>query len=402
MAHRRVGTYWHVFPELKQGRTAMWNGVTKDGRKFMDHFPDELIESRNNTDLRIIFKNGSVYQIVGTDNINALVGTNPIGVVFSEYSLCDPAVWDYLRPILAENDGWALFVYTMRGRNHGYKLYQMAKNNPAWFAEKLVAGNNGTKRPDGTPVISDEVIDEERRAGMPEEMIQQEFYNSADAPLVGAYYSVAMEKARQEGRICEVPYEPKLPLDTFWDLGFNDSTTIWFGQEHGGEIRLVDFYTNSGQGLPHYAKLIKGQFEKHSYLGDAVYGTHYAPWDIVVHDISTGLTRLEAAKKLGIKFKIVPKHEVMDGIDMVRSILPRCYFDEERCANGLEALRSYKKEYDSKHRVFKENPCHDWSSHAADAFRYMAMTKRLGRIDAEKKRPRVALDNYDYFAGKAH
>ena len=250
MAHRRVGTYWHVFPELKQGRAAMWFGKTKDGRGFLDHFPEELIESKNNTDLRIVFKNGSVYQIVGTDNIDALVGTNPVGVVFSEFSICNPAVWDYLRPILAENDGWALFVYTMRGRNHGYKLYEMARNNPSWFAEKLVAGDNGTKRPDGTPVISDAAIQEERDAGMSEEMIQQEFYNSPDAPLVGAYYAQHMAKVLQEGRICSVPHEPRLPVTTYWDIGYNDNNTIWYVQHHRGEHRIIDYTSHVGQGLP--------------------------------------------------------------------------------------------------------------------------------------------------------
>lgn len=400
MAHRRVGTYWHIFPELKQGRAAMWFGKTKDGRGFLDHFPDELVESKNNTDLRIIFKNGSVYQIVGTDNIDALVGTNPIGVVFSEYSLCNPAVWDYLRPILAENDGWALFVYTMRGRNHGYKLYEMAKKNPEWFAEKLVAGDAGTRRPDGTPVISDAVIQEERDAGMSEEMIQQEFYNSADAPLVGAYYSQHMEKARVEGRITNVPHEEKLLVDTYWDIGYNDSNTIWFVQQHGSEFRIIDYYTSSGQGLPHYARVLKGQVDGYERMNDYTYGKHFGPWDIEVHEYSTGEKRIETAKKLGIKFKVVPKHEVMDGIDQVRAILSRCWFDEKKCEHGIEALRSYKKEYDQKHRVFKENPEHDWSSHAADGFRYFAMSNKTRALGQEKKRPQFAQDNYDYKAGR--
>ena len=290
----RVGTYWHMLPTYKQGRAIVWNGHTRDGRAFLDHFHPDLVTSKNSTEMRMTFFNGAHYQVVGTDNIDSLVGTNPVGVVFSEYSLQDPGAWDYIRPILAENGGWALFIYTARGRNHGFQMYEMAKGNKKWFCEKLTAGSGpeDTKRPDGTPVISDEQIDEERKSAMPEEMIQQEFKCSFEAPFVGAYYGAQMLLAEKEDRLLEnIPHEPRLLVDTYWDLGVNDTTVIWFVQHYGGEERIIDYYEMSGEGLPHYAKVLKGQHNDYGRMGAYTYGTHYAPHDIKVRELGTGKSR---------------------------------------------------------------------------------------------------------------
>lgn len=384
-AHERIGTYWHILPTYKQGRKIVWDGFTRDGRKFRSHFPGEIVNAENQAEMKVTFNNGSIYQVVGTDDVDSLVGTNPVGCIFSEFSLQDPAAWDYIRPILAENGGWAVFIYTMRGKNHGYKMLEMAKKNPTWFAQTLVAGNNGTRREDGRPVISDEIIDEERKAGMSEELIQQEFYCSAEAPLVGSYYGVQMANAMKENRICSVPWAPEVPVDTAWDLGVNDSTTIWCFQAIGNEVRIIDFYENSGEGLSHYAKWLQ---EK-----PYVYGKHYAPHDIEVRELGTGKTRKETARTLGIRFEVVPQHEVTDGIEAVRNLLPRCWFDEKKCERGLEALKSYRKEYDEKKKVFNNRPEHDWSSHAADGFRYLAVGfKKRGTTKRQEK----AQDEHDY------
>lgn len=409
-AQERIGTYWHVLPTYKQGKNIVWNGFTKEGRQFLDYIPEELIANRNNTELRITFKNGSIYQIVGTDNINSLVGTNPVGVIMSEYSLHDPAAWDYLRPILSENGGWALFIYTLRGKNHGYKMGQTAKKlqssgNDLWFYEKLVAGNNGTKRPDGTPVISDEAIQAERESGMPEELILQEYYCSADAPLVGAYYSTQMRWLEQQlsktlvdahgnpisdrfGR--HVTWDPRLPVDTWWDIGYDDSTTIWFAQHHYQEVRLIDYYENSGESMAHYIKHCKSLPYN--------YGLALAPHDIKVHEYTTGVTRIQAAADLGWKFKTVPKHMVEDGIEATRAMLPRCWFNDEKCERGIAALREYQKEWNEELKVFRSNPLHNWASHGADAFRVGAWgTKGYRPI---KKRKHRTEDNYDVLRGR--
>ena len=374
----RPGLYWHLFPTYNQGRKIAWDGMTRDGRKFIDHFPKEMWEAVNNTEMRLTLKNGSIYQVVGTDNVDRLVGANPVGVVFSEYSLQDPRAWDYIRPILAENGGWALFIYTARGRNHGYDLLNMAKRNEKWFQQTLTV--------EDTRAISSDAVEEERQAGMPEEMIQQEFYCSFDAPLVGSYYGSAMAKLLADGRLTSLPYEPRLEVHTAWDLGVGDSTAIVFYQKHGQEIRIIDYYENSGEGLAHYAKIVK---EK-----EYVYGEHLAPHDIQVRELGSGKSRLEVARELGIRFRVVPNLRIDDGIEAVRTTLPKCWFDETKTRHLIESLRQYRKDFDEKNKVFRDKPLHDWTSHPADAFRYMCVGIR-DQLDLDRKKlPRMADMDY--------
>lgn len=372
---QRPGLYWHLFPTYNQGRKIAWDGFTKTGRPFLDHFPPEIVESKNGTDMRVTLKTGGIYQVVGTEDPDRLVGANPVGCIFSEYSLQDPRAWDIIRPILAENDGWAIFIYTARGKNHGHTLLEMAKKNPNWFAQVLVAGSGPecTKRRDGTPVIPDSVIDEERASGMPEELIQQEYKCSFEAPIVGAYYATQMADMLTSKRICKVPWEPNLPVHTAWDLGIGDYTTIIFYQEYGFEKRIIDYYEQSGEGLPHYAKYL----EKKPYA----YGQHHAPWDIAVRELGTGKTRLETARALGIKFNVGKQLSVDDGIEAVRSMLPTCWIDEGNCSRLIEAARQYRKEWDEKNKCYKDKPLHDWTSHGADALRTMAWTMKRRKRD---------------------
>ena len=381
-AFKRPGIYWHLLPTYNQGRKIVWDGRTKEGVAFRDAWPKQAIKSENNTEMKLELENGSIWQVVGTDNVDRLVGANPVGCVFSEYSLQDPRAWDYVRPILAENGGWAIFIYTPRGRNHGYEIAEMARKNPRWFSQTLSVKDTG--------VLSDDVIQEERDAGMPEEMVQQEYFCSFDSGLVGSYYGSQMAKALEEGRITAVPYEPRLDVHTVWDLGVGDSTAIWFYQIHGFEIRVIDYYENSGEGLPHYIQIIRDK--------DYLYGTHFGPHDLEVRDFTTGKSRKDTAAQLGIKFRIVPKLPVEDGIDAVRNLLRRCYFDEQRCVRGIEALRQYKKSWNDKMRCYNNQPDHDWTSHAADAFRYLAISLREKKVDVSRL-PRVADSNYDIFGG---
>jgi phage terminase large subunit len=407
-SQERVGLYWHMLPTYKQGRAIVWNGSTRDGRSFLSHFPgadnpggNGIVESKNSTEMRITFKNGSHYQVVGTDDINSLVGTNPIGVIFSEYSLHDPAAWEFIRPILAENGGWALFIYTARGRNHGYTLYEMARRNPKWHCAKLVAGSGPecTKRPNGLPVISDEVIEEERKSGMPEAMIEQEFKCSFEAPFVGSYYGAQMLAADKTNRILDnIPHEPRLEVHTAWDLGVDDTTVIWFFQILGSEIRIIDHYENSGEGLPHYAKVLRGQHEGGHHRAEYLYGRHHAPHDIEVRELSSGVSRKKAAKDMGIKFTVCKRHEVVDGIEAVRSLLSRCYFNRKLCQRGIDAMCAYRKEWDDKRKCFKDSPLHDWSSNSADGFRILAMGLGVDRgIGKNQQKPQeTAIDEHKY------
>jgi len=381
----RPGLYWHLFPTYSQGRKIAWEGFTKEGRPFLDHFPPPLIEAKNDTEMRLkinTHRGYSVYQVVGTDSVDRLVGANPVGCIFSEYSLQDPAAWHLIQPILAENDGWAIFIYTPRGHNHGYDLLEMARDEKDWFAQVLSVTE--------TKAVSEEKIQNARKSGMPEELIQQEFYCSFDAPLVGAYYSKQMSWLQAEGRICHVPWEPRLEVHTAWDLGMDDSMTIWFYQLDGyGQVRVIDYYENSGEGIAHYINHLKKQ--------EYAYARHKAPHDIEVRELGTGKSRLEVARGLGIRFDVVKRQEVQDGIEAVRNLLPRCWFDKEKCKRGIEALKQYRKEFDEKRQVFREQPIHDWSSHGADSFRTLAVGTKDVRRD--KKPPQEqALNDYSIFS----
>lgn len=389
----RPGVYWHLFPTYNQGRKIAWDGFTKAGRPFLSHFPEALVQNKNNTEMKITLKTGGVYQVVGTDDPDRLVGANPVGCIFSEYSLQDPAAWNMIRPILAENEGWAIFIYTARGRNHGFTMKNLAEaeirsakhNNkkPRWFCEVLTI--------DDTKAVTQEAVQQEREDGMPEELIQQEFYCSFDAPIVGAYYGKQMMTMLEQGRICNVPWEPKLEVNTAWDLGVGDAMSITFYQEYGLETRIIDYYENTGEGFPHYVKILR---EK-----DYVYGRHTAPWDIEVREMGTGKSRKETARELGIKFETLKQSKVEDGIEMVRQLLSSTWIDEKKCERVIEALRSYRKEFDDKTKTFGDKPFHDWTSHPCDSVRYLAMGKR--RRPKEGKKPpqeRAQADETDEYA----
>lgn len=358
-ALRRIGNYWHMLPEAAQARKAIWDAVNPHtGRRRIDEaFPPALRLTTRDDDMRVKFVNGSSWQLVGSDNFNSLVGAPPTGLVFSEYALASPLAWDYLRPILAENGGSALFMFTPRGRNHAWKLFDLARGNPAWFAEILTVAETGA--------IPAAVIEEERVSGMSEDMIRQEYFCSFDAALPGAYYGRLLRQAETERRIGPVPWSPDLLTHTAWDLGIGDSTAIWFAQTQGREVRLVDYYENFGVGLDHYAKVLR---EK-----PYVYGEHLLPHDAMVADLSTGRSRLQTLASLGIAGRVLAREpNVEDGINAVRNLLPRCWFDAERCARGLDALRQYRCDYDAERQIYSARPRHDWTSHAADAFRYLA------------------------------
>lgn len=356
----RVGTYYYFFPTYTQGKKILWLGMDRDGFRFIDHFPKPLLASKpNDTELKIEYKNGSIFQIIGTDNIDSIVGTNPVGCIFSEYALQNPKAWDFIRPILAENGGWAVFNYTPRGKNHGYDLYEMASRNPNWFVQKLTV--------DDTGIISPEVIEEERQSGMSEEMIQQEYYCSFTAAIMGAYYWKEYDEAEKAGRFTNVPYEPTALVHTVWDLGIRDSMSIGFYQAVGLERRMIDYMEFIGKGLPEAIKLVK---EK-----PYTYGKHFAPHDISVRELGTGKSRLEVSKELGINFEIVPNLPVQDGIEAGRRFFQKLWVDKEKCKDWLRAIPQYTKEYDEDRKIFKDKPLHDWTSHPADEHRYAALVE---------------------------
>jgi hypothetical protein len=364
-AHQRVGTIWHMLPTLNHARKVIWEGIDKYGRRMIDQaFPKQLRESKNNTDMQIRLANGSVWQCVGSDNFDSLVGANPVGVVFSEYSVADPQAWDYIRPILAENGGWAIFIYTPRSKNHGYRLYEMAKENPAWRCARLTVED--TFDENGNRLIPDSIVDEERAAGMDERMIQQEFYCDFDTGLVGAFYSDQMKYLRQRNRIGNVPWDPSRPVHTFWDIGIRDATSIWFAQEDDmGNRKYIDYEEDSNVPLTEWIRRCK--------MKPYTYGVHRGPHDMKQREKSSGKDLLEVAEDLGFFFELVPKTTLMAGIEMSKQMLPRCMFDETACARGIEALDNYRRQWNDQLHIFMDRPLHDWASHGADAFRMSAI-----------------------------
>ena len=374
---KRKGQYYHLFPTARQARKAIWDGIDRDGLKVMDHFPKEVIASKNETDMKVTLTNGSIYQLVGTDmGLDWLVGTNPVGLLFSEYPIMSPKAWDFLRPIIRENDGIALFVYTPRGQNHGHRMYEMAQNNDSWFCSKLTVEDTcrDSDGEDGSRVVSADDLEEERREGMDEQMIQQEYYCSFHAAIPGAYFAKEMTRMETDGRIGRIPWEPKLRTSTYWDLGIDDSMSVVFAQRHGQEVRIIDYYEASGEGLPHFISEIKSK--------PYSYDSHNAPWDIEVRELTTGKTRRETARSLGINFRVGKKvNKKEEAIEQARQLLSRTWMDRRKCEKLISALRNYHKEYDDKNQVFKARPVHNWASHGADSFMELAMSIRPERTE---------------------
>lgn len=368
-AFKRKGTYFYILPYYKQARLIIWEGMDSKGFKFLDHFPESLVIRRDNQQMVLELINGSIIRMVGSDNIDSIVGANPLGVIFSEFPLHKPAAWNYLRPILLENKGWALFNGTFRGKNMAWKMYQKAKKNDDWFNELLTVED--TRLDTGLPVITDADIEEERQSGMPEELIQQEYYCSPDAGLVGSIVGDLMAQATLEKRITRIPWEPELKVSTAWDLGWDDTNTIWFVQFVGKEVRLIDCYSNNRKPAPHYVNVLNQK--------PYTYEEHFLPHDVEVHEYSTGTTRRETFENLGLKNIVtIPKTPIADktglseGHHAMRQLIPRCWFDQDKCDDGIEGLKSYRRGWDEKLEKFSDSPVRDWSKHFADAFRQLA------------------------------
>lgn len=366
----KPATYWHMLPLKDQARTAIWESINPHTgiRRIDEAFPDALFDKRE-TDMMIKCKtNSSTWQVKGSDNYGAGIGSPPYGIIFSEYAMSNPSAWAYLQPILEENGGWAAFISTTRGRNHFHGLFELAKTEPGWFAQLLTN--------DETKVFSDEqmasierVLASERGTVEAQALVAQEYYCSWDAAIPGAYYGSileAMERA-DPTRITHVPYDPGFMVETWWDLGISDDNAIWFTQKIGREHRIIDYYESSGQGIDHYANVLNQR------------GYNYAPIPCVLpHDAGHGQLSQRGGSSLaqvlardyGLKNRINPPcKSLVYSINQVKSFLPTCVFDAVNCKQGLDKLRQYRRNWNDKHKRYDDRPLHDWTSHAADAFR---------------------------------
>ena len=380
-AFRRPATYWHMLPKAAQARKAIWAAVNPhSGKRRIDEaFPKALRAKTLENEMFIEFKNGASWQVIGSDNYNNLVGSPPAGVVYSEWALANPSARAYLRPILRENNGWQVFITTPRGKNHAHKTYEAATRNPDAFAQTLSVQDTGA-------MTADEMV-KERQAYIDDfgidagtALYEQEYECSFDAAVLGAYYAGAMRRLEIAGHMVSSLYDPVLPVHTAWDIGRTDDTSIWFFQVFRGEIRLVDFYSESGQSPETVAAMLDAKPYR--------YGDHWLPHDARAKTFASGRSVVEQLIALGYRGKVVPSLSVQDGIQAVRMTLPICYFDKDTCADGISALTTYRREWDDDKKCFHDKPEHGWESHPSDAFRMLAVGWRIEAADAKPQAPR--------------
>ena len=364
-AVEQIGVYYYFLPTYVQAKRIIWDGITNDGLRFIDYIPEELIENKNATELKVALVNGSIIQLIGTDHYDAIRGTNPRGCVFSEYAFQNPMAWEVVKPILKVNGGWAVFNTTPNGKNHAYDLFRMAENSPDWFSEKLSITD--------TNVLNEEDMKDERRDGMSEDMIQQEYYCSFDVGTLGNYYAKQVKECRERNGICKIPVEDGLDIDVFFDLGRNDSTTMIFIQQLGKEIRVIDYYEKNGEDIAHYVNILKDKGYRLGHL--------YLPHDGFYKRLEAAKSVAEQFEEAGFKVKRVKKHGINNGIQEVRKTFNRIWFNEDTTHALVRAIENYHKEWDEKKKVFRDHPCHDWASHACDALRYLATGLQEVEVD---------------------
>lgn len=370
----------YIAPTYTQGKSIVWDYM----RYYAKPIPGHTV---NISELRIDYPNGGQVRIFGADNPDSLRGLYFDGVVLDEYGLHPPKIFtEVVRPALADREGWALFLGTPNGKNQFYDVVQRARDNPEWFFAEFRASMTG--------ILSKAELDA-ARASMTDDEYEQEFECSFDASVKGAIYAREVAAARADGRVTRVPYDPLLPVDTDWDLGVGDATAIWFSQSlRSGEVRCIDYYENTGQGLPHYKQILNQK--------GYAYGEHVAPHDIQVRELGTGRSRLETALSLGLNFRVGQKVDRLeDRIHAGRMLFPRVWFDAEKCKRGLETLQHYRWDYNTRINEYTYLPVHDWASHGADAFGGLAYrtytnTKRPeARAAADLRRAQRDPDPYD-------
>jgi phage terminase large subunit len=390
-AHTKVASYWHMLPQYEQARKAIWTAVNPHTgiRRIDEAFPLEIRDSTNEQAMFIRFKNGSTWQVVGSDNYNSLVGAPPAGLVVSEWALADPAAWAYLSPILAENNGWALFLYTSRGKNHGHSLWQSAKNRPEWHVERQSVDDTRVFSPQALAEAKADLIalygEEDGEA-----LYDQEYFCSFEAAIIGSYYGRIIARLEREGKVTAVPYNPEYPVMTSWDLGLDDSTAVWFAQIVGREVRIIDHLEARNRALTDVAREVLSR--------GYVYAEHYGPHDIDTREMTSAKTRKQTLEELNLRpIRAGSKLPVADGINAVRNLLPRCVFDEKKCEKGLNALRQYRSEWDDKAKTPRKTPKHDWSSHSADSFRELAV-QLFDVEEAKKRHNRPIMPDYNPFS----
>ena len=340
--------YAYIAPTYGQAKRVAWDYLVK--------YTTPLGGTNNISELRVDFW-GRRIQLYGSDNPDSLRGQFFDGVIIDEVGDQNPKIWtDIVRPALTDRKGWCLFIGTPKGHNHFKELRDRAEKEDGWGLLEFKASETG---------VVDEVELKQAKNEMGEDKYRQEFECSFDAAVEGSYYGQMLNELEEKKHMQEIPREEISRTFTAWDLGMGDSTSIWVAQLVGSEVRLLDYYENHGVGLDHYVKWIKDN--------DYLKAEHILPHDVRVRELGTGKSRLEMLEEAGLQVKIAPRMGLDDGIQAVRRLLPRCWFNVPQVQNGLNCLRNYRRDYDEKRKIFFERPLHDWSSHGSDSFRYLAL-----------------------------
>jgi len=358
------GRYAYIAPYYHQAKTIAWDYL----KKYTQAIPKVYY---NESELRCDLPNGSRIRLFGADNPNSLRGMYFDGVILDEYAQINPTLWgQVIRPALSDRKGWAIFIGTPKGFNQFYDIYEFARttDNTDWFS--------GIFRASETKIIDEKELLDAKQT-MTIEEYNQEYECSFNAAIQGSYYGHYIDEAEKQGRIGNIPYDKSAPVYTAWDIGVGDSTAIWFFQQIAKEVRIIDYYENCGQGLSHYASVLKNK--------PYIYAKHYAPHDIMVREFGTGKSRFEMAQSLGIGFTLAPRLSLEDGINAVRLTLPYCWFNKETTFDGIQCIKQYRADFDEKRETFRKTPLHDWTSHGADAFRYLAVAYRENNGLSTKK-----------------
>jgi len=340
--------YAYIAPTYGQAKRVAWDYLVK--------YTTPLGGTNNISELRVDFW-GRRIQLYGSDNPDSLRGQYFDGVIIDEVGDQNPKIWtDIVRPALTDRKGWCLFIGTPKGHNHFKELRDRAKTEDGWGLLEFKASETG--------VVDDTELKAAKNE-MGEDKYRQEFECSFDAAVEGSYFGQILNELEEKKHMQEIPREELSRTFTAWDLGMGDSTSIWVAQLVGTEVRLLDYYENHGVGLDHYVKWIKDN--------DYLKAEHILPHDVRVRELGTGKSRMEMLEEAGLEVKIAPRMGLDDGIQAVRRLLPRCWFNVPKVQIGLNCLRNYRRDYDEKRKIFYERPLHDWSSHGSDSFRYLAL-----------------------------
>jgi hypothetical protein len=377
----RVGNRWHCLPEYEQARKAIWEAVNPHtGKRRIDEaFPPELRERMDSQSMFIQFKNGSTWQLIGSDRYNATVGAAPVEITYSEFALANPSAWAYHRPMLEENNGVASFITTPRGNNHAKALYDMAKGNKNWFAQVLTARDTGA--------LSEDQLDESLKEyqalyggdfGLA--MFEQEYLCSFSGAMVGAYWGAEVNRAEREGRVYEFEVDPEHPVHTAWDLGKSHNNPIWCFQVISGKPRIVDFYLPDSDDLIDWVEWLDLR---------GYHGNDYVPHDIIVTEWGSKRTRLDVLRSLGRNPVRLAMVSVADGLQAGRATINDATFiNNERVLAGIEGLKNYRRDWDDERKTFRETPVKDWAEHIGSAFRYLGLAwKQVQPRESKKPEP---------------